>query len=139
MARMRDVLSAEDRAEFDRICLGLPPAENNLVRLVEIFMAHELGQANLFNEEVRHELGRMHERLSTADEQRARLHERFDLAEEQRARLLALLEQLTTHPAPPPSPTQTGHGWIWLAIGAVFALEVFGMIASWWMVNQWMA
>lgn len=145
MASFRDVLSEEDRAELDAILLGLPRPEANLVRLIEIFMSHELSQAALFNEEVRLELGRMRGRLNSlvdpatitarfdqADKGRSEIARRLDDADSYRRRVLerlgaldamhkALLDRLAAL-EDRPAPARTGPWWIWVAVGAAVLL-----------------
>lgn len=53
MSTVRDTLSPLERAEFDRLVALLPVDERPLVRIVELFMLHQLAQAAMLNEEIR--------------------------------------------------------------------------------------
>lgn len=53
MAPLRDTLLPEERAEFDALMQLLPPAERGMVRILEIFMTHQLNQAAMLNAEIR--------------------------------------------------------------------------------------
>lgn len=50
---MRDALLADERAEFDMLLQQLDQTQKALVRIIEIFMAHELSQAAMLNAEIR--------------------------------------------------------------------------------------
>lgn len=63
MTRVRDTLTPEQRAEWDALIADLSDADQRLVRLVEIFMIHEMNQAAMFNEEIRHYLDEVHTTL----------------------------------------------------------------------------
>jgi hypothetical protein len=53
MSKLRLTLRPEERAELDRLVALLPADERPLVRIVELFMVHEVGTATLLNEELR--------------------------------------------------------------------------------------
>lgn len=76
---LRDTLSPAERAELDALLQELPPSDRALLRLIELFMHHQLAQAGMLNEELRSLLARQgsdladHERRIRALEARGGL------------------------------------------------------------------
>lgn len=64
---MREILRPDERAELDQLLPQLPPSQVAFVRIIEIFMMHELNQAATFNGEVRSLLAEQGRRLETIE------------------------------------------------------------------------